>query len=136
MRSVTTHRPASKGTLPTGGQRLPAPGLRREDRSGRSRSAPVHPLVGGDHGIDRAFGEGAGDVMGQAAVERQLSVGERLLSDDGRGGSDPVFAACLSLLHIILPLRGYSDRDPVSVSRLVGPWKQDRRSTSLKRGEV
>ncbi|MEN3210285.1 hypothetical protein PUR23_09605 [Methylorubrum populi] len=96
----------------------------------------MHPLVGGDHGIDRAFGEGAGDVMGQAAVERQLSVGERLLSDDGRGGSDPVFAACLSLLHIILPMRGYSDRDPVSVSRLAGPWKQDRRSRSLKRGDV
>jgi len=63
----------------------------------------THGAVGCHHGIHRTFGECAGEIMGQSAAAGQLSAGDVMLRDHGGHGPDPIFAACLSLLHVIPP---------------------------------
>lgn len=91
----------------------------REGASRHARRFPAHLLIGCDHRIHHALGERVGDIVGQTAIGRQLPAEEGLLRDDGRGGSDPIFAACLSLLHVIPPVRRCSVPDIASVPPVI-----------------
>ncbi|WP_331288551.1 MULTISPECIES: hypothetical protein [Methylobacteriaceae] len=54
-------------------------------------------LIGGHHRIDRLFGEGTGNVVGETRVSVDEAIAQGLLGDGRRDRSDAVFPAGLSL---------------------------------------